>query len=50
MEMKIELILVPVADVDRSRDFWSSIGWHVDHDTTVSDEIRFVQITPPGSA
>jgi catechol 2,3-dioxygenase-like lactoylglutathione lyase family enzyme len=50
MEMKIELILVPVADVDRTRDFWSSIGWHVDHDTTVSDEIRFVQITPPGSA
>jgi hypothetical protein len=50
MDMKIELILVPVTDVDRARDFWAGIGWHVDYDSTVSEEIRFVQITPPGSA
>ena len=50
MDMKIELILVPVTDVDRARDFWAGIGWHVDFDSTVSEEIRFVQITPPGSA
>jgi len=50
MDMKIELILVPVTDVDRARDFWAGIGWHVDFDSTVSEEIRFVQVTPPGSA
>ncbi len=50
MDWKIELILVPVSDVDRARDFWAALGWNVDHDHTVSDEIRFVQVTPPGSA
>jgi catechol 2,3-dioxygenase-like lactoylglutathione lyase family enzyme len=50
MDWKIELISVPVTDVDRARDFWANLGWHVDHDQTVSEEIRFVQLTPPGSA
>ena len=50
MDWKIELIAVPVTDVDRARDFWANLGWHVDHDQTVSEEIRFVQLTPPGSA
>ena len=50
MDWKIELIAVPVTDVDRARDFWAGLGWHVDYDHTVSEEIRFVQITPPGSA
>lgn len=50
MDWKIELISVPVTDVDRARDFWAGIGWNVDYDHTVSEEIRFVQITPPGSA
>lgn len=50
MDWKIELIMVPVTDVDRARDFYANLGWHVDHDQTVSDEIRFVQLTPPGSA
>lgn len=50
MDWKIELIMVPVADVDRARDFYAGIGWHVDHDHTASEEVRFVQITPPGSA
>jgi catechol 2,3-dioxygenase-like lactoylglutathione lyase family enzyme len=50
MDWKIELISVPVTDIDRTRDFWAAIGWNVDYDHTVSEEIRFVQITPPGSA
>ena len=48
---KIELVIVPVADVDRSRDFYGeTLGWPVDHDQTVDENIRFVQVTPPGSA
>jgi catechol 2,3-dioxygenase-like lactoylglutathione lyase family enzyme len=50
MDMRIELIAVPVTDVDRARDFYASLGWNVDHDTVVDENIRFVQITPPGSA
>ena len=50
MDWKIELIAIPVTDVDRARDFYANLGWNVDHDQTVSEEIRFVQITPPGSA
>ena len=50
MDWKIELILLPVTDVDRARDFYANqIGFNVDHDHVVSDEIRFVQLTPPGS-
>ena len=48
---KIELVIVPVADVDRSRDFYGeTLGWPVDHDQTVDENVRFVQVTPPGSA
>jgi catechol 2,3-dioxygenase-like lactoylglutathione lyase family enzyme len=51
VDYRIELIMVPVADVDRARAFYGdTLGWPVDHDQTVSDEIRFVQVTPPGSA
>ena len=50
MDMRIELIMVPVTDVDRARDFYASLGWNVDHDTVVDESTRFVQITPPGSA
>src|SRR4051812_45533716 len=51
MDCKLELISLPVGDVDGSIDFYvSQLGWHLDHDHTVSDEIRFVQVTPPGSA
>jgi len=50
-DYRIELVLVPVSDVDRSRAFYGDrLGWSVDHDQTVSDELRFVQVTPPGSA
>jgi predicted enzyme related to lactoylglutathione lyase len=51
MDWKLELIGVPVTDVDRAKAFYSEqVGFTVDHDHTVSDDIRFVQITPPGSA
>lgn len=51
MDCKIELIFVPVTDVDRARDFYvDKVGFHLDHDMRVSDDLRFVQLTPNGSA
>ena len=51
MDFKLELVAVPVSDVDRAKAFYTEkAGFHADHDYTVSDEIRFVQLTPPGSA
>jgi predicted enzyme related to lactoylglutathione lyase len=49
--MRLELIQVPVSDVDRAKAFYTEqAGFNADHDHVVSDEIRFVQLTPPGSA
>ncbi|MCM1967936.1 VOC family protein [Streptomyces sp. G1] len=50
MDIKLELVAVPVTDIDRAKAFYERIGFHADHDITVSEEIRFVQLTPPGSA
>jgi predicted enzyme related to lactoylglutathione lyase len=51
MQMKLELVPVPVTDVDRAKTFYTEkIGFHADHDHQVSDALRFVQLTPPGSA
>jgi predicted enzyme related to lactoylglutathione lyase len=51
MDWKLELVAVPVSDVDRAKAFYAdNVGFTVDHDHRVSDEIRFVQLTPPGSA
>jgi catechol 2,3-dioxygenase-like lactoylglutathione lyase family enzyme len=51
IEMKLELIQVPVSDVDRAKDFYvNKVGFNEDHDHQVSDELRFIQLTPPGSA
>ncbi len=50
MDWKLELVSVPVSDVDRAKEFYAKVGFNVDHDHTVSDEVRFVQLTPPGSA
>ena len=47
---KIELIPVPVTDVDRAKAFYQRIGFTADHDHRVHDDLRFVQLTPPGSA
>jgi predicted enzyme related to lactoylglutathione lyase len=49
-EMKLELIQVPVSDIDRAKSFYvDQVGFNDDHDHQFSDEIRFVQLTPPGS-
>jgi predicted enzyme related to lactoylglutathione lyase len=49
--MKLELILVPVTDVDRAKSFYAEkIGFHADFDQQVNENLRFVQLTPPGSA
>ena len=50
MDWKIELIFVPVSDVDRSKDFYVKIGFNADHDQSPFEGMRFVQMTPPGSA
>lgn len=50
-EMRLELIQVPVSDIDRAKAFYvDQVGFNADHDHQVSDELRFVQLTPPGSA
>jgi predicted enzyme related to lactoylglutathione lyase len=51
MDWKLELVNIPVADVDRAKAFYvDRVGFHDDHDHQVDDELRFVQLTPPGSA
>jgi catechol 2,3-dioxygenase-like lactoylglutathione lyase family enzyme len=50
MDWRLELVQVPVSDVDRAKAFYTEkAGFNADHDHTVSDELRFVQLTPPGS-
>jgi predicted enzyme related to lactoylglutathione lyase len=51
MDWKLELVAVPVSDVDRAKAFYTEVaGFNADHDHVVNDEMRFVQLTPPGSA
>jgi hypothetical protein len=51
VDWRLEVVQVPVSDVDRAKSFYTEkVGFHADHDHRVSDEIRFVQLTPPGSA
>jgi catechol 2,3-dioxygenase-like lactoylglutathione lyase family enzyme len=51
MDMKLELVPVPVTDVDRAKAFYvDQVGFNADHDHRVTDALRFVQLTPPGSA
>ena len=50
MNWTLEVVVVPVSDVDRAKTFYADqLGFNVDHDTKVSEEVRFVQLTPPGS-
>jgi predicted enzyme related to lactoylglutathione lyase len=51
MDMKLELVAVPVTDVDRAKAFYvEQVGFNADHDHRVTESLRFVQLTPPGSA
>jgi catechol 2,3-dioxygenase-like lactoylglutathione lyase family enzyme len=49
-EMKLEVVVVPVSDVDRSKQFYEGLGWRLDADLAVDESYRIVQLTPPGSA
>jgi catechol 2,3-dioxygenase-like lactoylglutathione lyase family enzyme len=48
--MKLEVVVVPVADVDRAKNFYKTLGWREDADYAAGDDFRVVQLTPPGSA
>jgi catechol 2,3-dioxygenase-like lactoylglutathione lyase family enzyme len=50
VDLKLELVTVPVSDIDRAKEFYVKAGFNPDHDHVVSEDIRFVQLTPPGSA
>jgi predicted enzyme related to lactoylglutathione lyase len=51
VDWRLELVQVPVTDVDRAKDFYTEkVGFHADNDQQATDELRFVQLTPPGSA
>ena len=51
MDLRLEVVVVPVSDVDRAKSFYTDrMGFHCDHDTQITDDTRVVQLTPPGSA
>jgi catechol 2,3-dioxygenase-like lactoylglutathione lyase family enzyme len=49
VDEKLEVVVIPVADVDRAKEFYLSLGWRLDADRTAGDSFRIVQLTPPGS-
>ena len=49
VDMNLEVVTLPVSDVDRAKSFYESLGWRIDIDFVVSDEVRTVQFTPPHS-
>jgi catechol 2,3-dioxygenase-like lactoylglutathione lyase family enzyme len=49
MDMKLEVVVVPVSDVDKAKQFYTALGWRQDADFVVGDHFRVVQLTPPGS-
>ena len=49
MDMKLEVVVVPVADVDKAKDFYQALGWRLDADFAAGEDFRVVQLTPPGS-
>jgi catechol 2,3-dioxygenase-like lactoylglutathione lyase family enzyme len=50
MDMRLEVVVLPVSDVDRAKDFYKAVGWRLDADFVGSTDFRVVQLTPPGSA
>ncbi|MGA8675253.1 MAG: VOC family protein [Candidatus Acidiferrales bacterium] len=50
VDMKFEVSLIPVSDVDRAKEFYTKLGWRLDDDIVMGDDFRVVQLTPPGSA
>ena len=49
MDFKLEVVIVPVSDVDKAKDFYQALGWRLDADFAKSEHFRVVQLTPPGS-
>ena len=49
IDMKLEVVVIPVLDVDRAKRFYSDLGWRLDIDYTAHDDFRVIQFTPPGS-
>ena len=49
LDMKLEVVVIPVSDVDRAKKFYSRLGWRLDADRAAGDNFRLVQFTPPGS-
>jgi catechol 2,3-dioxygenase-like lactoylglutathione lyase family enzyme len=49
LDMKLEVVVIPVSDVDRAKKFYSRLGWRLDADRAADDNFRLVQLTPPGS-
>lgn len=49
MELRLEVIVLPVSDVDRAKDFYVKLGWRLDADFAMDDDFRVIQLTPPGS-
>ena len=49
MDMRLEIVVLPVSDVDRAKEFYLGLGWRLDADFVVDDDFRVVQLTPPGS-
>ena len=50
LDMKLEIAVIPVSDVDRAKQFYGNLGWRLDADFATGDDFRVIQFTPPGSA
>ena len=50
MDMRLEVVVIPVSDVDRAKAFYQGLGWRLDADFATGPDFRVVQLTPPGSA
>src|SRR5215467_11315273 len=49
MDLKLEIVVLPVSDVDRAKEFYAKLGWRLDADFAAGDDFRVIQFTPPGS-
>ncbi|MFB9322018.1 VOC family protein [Cryptosporangium minutisporangium] len=49
MDLKLEVVVIPVSDVDKAKDFYTGLGWRLDADFTTDEHFRVIQVTPPGS-
>src|ERR1700761_4320057 len=50
IDLRLEVVVIPVSDVDRAKDFYAGLGWRLDGDGVTGDDLRLIQFTPPGSS